>query len=298
MRFAELRRLGLPAIGLLVLGWLAGWFGRNSFTTWLLHHTGKTTIIGPSGPGVLDRSLFELAFGFGLVLALPLIWWQACSLFAPATVERARPRFAAYLVVSFALLLANPALVAVQMTPPGLVDLSVTEGSIFAFPSDPQVIDPYFAASWRVDQYVRVAGVALLVSAFVTSLVTPIFILTRFHQASVHEHYLTIFSAFGSSSVLLTLMLLLASQSFPGMDSVCFTFSCAALAMPPMVLWLRPRRRTHRWLTLPALALGSSVLLLAQSWFLVQSGLLGMGALVSYGISAALGLCLRHVAST
>jgi hypothetical protein len=298
VRFAELRRLTPPTIGLVILGWLAGWFRRSSFATWLLHHTGKSTVIGPSGPSMLDGSLLELAFGFGWVLALPLIWWQVCSLVAPVTVGRARPRFKAYLWLSFALLLANPELVLAQLTPAGLVDLSVTKGSIWAYPSEPYEIDPYFTASWRVDQYVLVVGLGILLSATFTSLLTPIFILTRFHPASAHARYVAILSAFGAGSVLLTALSWLASVSFPGIESVCVVFIATALVMPPLLLWLqRHTFERHRWLILAALTLGSSVLLLAQVWFLAQSGTLGMVVVVSYWITAAVGLSLRHGAN-
>ncbi|HEY3257192.1 MAG TPA: hypothetical protein VGJ91_24710, partial [Polyangiaceae bacterium] len=171
-----MRHLALPAICLVVVGGLAGWFGRSAFLTWLLKHTADTPIIGPPTPQALDRSLLELALGFGVMLALPLLWWQACTLLTPATIERVKSRLAAYLCVSFALLFANPVTVLVQTSERGSVDLSATQDRLVCASSAEPVGGPVKCSrALPVNEYVSGFSFAFLGCAWVASLLTPIF---------------------------------------------------------------------------------------------------------------------------
>jgi sec-independent protein translocase protein TatC len=105
----ELRVRLFVCLGALVLGFVAGWIIHHHLIHWLNrplpeHRVGRPITFGVAEPFLTS---FKISLYAGLLLATPVILWQAWSFLAPAMEEMYQRRVVWFVVLAAALLAAG-----------------------------------------------------------------------------------------------------------------------------------------------------------------------------------------------
>ena len=105
----ELRARLFVCLGALALGFIAGWVLHHHLIHWLNRPLPEGRVGRPITFGVAEPFLtsFKISLYAGLLLAMPVILWQAWSFFAPAMEEHSQRRVVWFVMLAAGLLVAG-----------------------------------------------------------------------------------------------------------------------------------------------------------------------------------------------